>query len=183
MSSLQGHFLVAAPHQAKPNLVEAVVLVVEHTDRGAFGVVLNSPWEEDDVPPGRRDHQPAHLDSAATFLGGPVTGPLMAVHTEALAGEIEILPGVFFSAKEENVHPVMQQTEQPYKIFTGYVEWGTGQLDDEVQQGIWRIVPATGEQIFSDGQDLWERLVRQALPLQLHDLFDPRHISTNPLFN
>ena len=43
MKSLQGHFLVAAPHQLGPNFVEAVILVVEHADHGAFGVIVNCP--------------------------------------------------------------------------------------------------------------------------------------------
>ena len=41
--SLQGHFLVAAPQQLDPNFVEAVILVVEQADRGAFGVIVNCP--------------------------------------------------------------------------------------------------------------------------------------------
>ena len=41
MKCLQGHFLVAAPGQLDPNFAETVILVVEHTDRGALGVVIN----------------------------------------------------------------------------------------------------------------------------------------------
>ena len=43
MNSFQGHFLLAAPHQLDPNFVEAVILVVEHSNRGAFGLILNGP--------------------------------------------------------------------------------------------------------------------------------------------
>jgi putative transcriptional regulator len=43
VKSLQGHFLVAAPHQVDPNFVEAVILVVAHADPGAFGVIVNCP--------------------------------------------------------------------------------------------------------------------------------------------
>ena len=46
MKSLQGHFLVAAPHQLDPNFVRAVILVVGHTQRAAFGVIVNDPAEE-----------------------------------------------------------------------------------------------------------------------------------------
>ena len=41
MNSLQGTFLVAAPHRLDPNFVKATVLVVAHTTRGAFGVIVN----------------------------------------------------------------------------------------------------------------------------------------------
>lgn len=43
MKSLQGHFLVAAPHQLDPNFAAAVILVVEHADRRALGVLVNCP--------------------------------------------------------------------------------------------------------------------------------------------
>jgi putative transcriptional regulator len=179
MSSLQGHFLVAAPQRADPNLVETVVLVVEHTNQGAFGVVMNSSSKPGDGAPAEEDYR---ADAAAGF-GGPVTGPLMAIHTEKYLAETKVLPGVFFSAKEENVLLLMEQTDEPYKVFTGYVEWGKGQLDADVRQGLWRIVAATAEQIFSDGKDLWQRLSKQAVPVQFLDLFDPKYTCVNALCN
>ena len=77
-----------------------------------------------------------------------MTGPLMAIHTERTWRRPEVIPGVFFSAEEEeNVLLLMEQTDEPYKVLTGYVEWGKGQLDADVRQGIWRIVPATAERV------------------------------------
>ena len=51
MNSFQGHFLVAAPHQLDPNFVKAAILVVEHTDRGAFGVIVNGAQRRKQPPP------------------------------------------------------------------------------------------------------------------------------------
>ena len=181
MNSFQGHFLVAVPHQLDPNFVKATILVVEHTDRGAFGVIVNSAGEEC-----RRLQQrncrwlPGKL---RLFFGGPVTGPLMAVHTKAFLGERQLLPGVFFSGQEKNVLALMRQAEQPRKIFFGYAGWGAGQLDYEVEQGIWRVVPATPAQIFSEDSDLWERLSSQASRLQLRMMFNIKHIPADPLLN
>ena len=71
---------------------------------------------------GRRSDKKANL-----YLGGPVTGPLMAVHCDPALGEIEILPGLFFSGGEENVHAIMRRKGQPCRVFTGYTGWGPGQ--------------------------------------------------------
>jgi len=46
MNSLQGYILVANPHQLDPDFIEAVVLVVEHDDRGAMGVIVNCPRDQ-----------------------------------------------------------------------------------------------------------------------------------------
>ena len=148
MNSLQGQFLVAAPRQLDPNFAKAVILVVEHTNRGAFGVIVNGPGEESS----RFQHRNSRWcfrERLRISFGGPVTGPLMALHTRASLGERQLLPGVFFSAKKKNVRRLIWQAARPCKIFAGYAGWGPGQLDYEVEQGVWRVVPATPAQIFS----------------------------------
>jgi putative transcriptional regulator len=182
MKSLQGHFLVAALHQHDPIFARAVILVVQHSRRAAFGVIVDDSSENR----GRREQRnfkrrlPAR---ARLYFGGPVTGPLMAVHTRALFAERQLLPGVFFSATEKNVLSLMGQTEHLCKVFTGYAGWGPGQLDYELEQGIWRVVPATPAQIFSDGRDLWQQLSRQVSRLQLQTVFNMKHIPADPLLN
>ena len=182
MNSLQGHFLVAAPHQLDPNFVQAIILVVEHTNRGTFGVIVNGTRKERSRLQ-QRNCGWCPPNKLGFFCGGPVTGPLMAVHTKASLGERQLLPGVFFSGKEKNVLTLMRQIAQPCKIFVGYAGWGPGQLDYEVEQGIWRVVPATPGPIFSEDSDLWERLSRQASRLQLRLMFNIKHIPADPLLN
>jgi putative AlgH/UPF0301 family transcriptional regulator len=41
MHAFKGHFLVTARHRRGQKFVETVILVVEHADQGAFGVILN----------------------------------------------------------------------------------------------------------------------------------------------
>jgi putative transcriptional regulator len=107
----------------------------------------------------------------------------MAVHTKASLGERQLLPGVFFSGKEKNVLALMRQAEQPLKVFAGYAGWGAGQLDFEVELGIWRVVPATAEQTFSDSDELWDEVSRQASRLQLQIMLNLKHIPADPLLN
>jgi putative transcriptional regulator len=182
MNSFRGSFLVAAPHQLDPNFFQAVILLVDHNKRGAFGVIINGDENETGrfrrQKRGRRSRGRARL-----FCGGPVTGPLMAVHTAASLGERHIVPGVFFSGRERNVLRLMRHAVQPCRIFMGYAGWGEGQLDFEIEQGIWRVVPATSELIFTEPSDLWEQLSRQASRVQLRFVFRLKHIPADPLLN
>jgi putative transcriptional regulator len=180
MNSFQGHFLVAAPHQQDPHFAKAVILVVDHTDHGAFGLIVNGPCEESGL---QYRNSRCFLERLKLFFGGPVTGPLMAVHAKRALAERQLLPGVFFSGKEGNVLRLISRVEQPCRIFTGYAGWGPGQLDYEVEQGIWRVVPATREEIFSNIGDLWEQLSRQNARLRLRLMFNVRHIPADPLLN
>ena len=99
MKSLQGQLLVASPYLEDPNFMRSVILLIQHSGEGTLGLVLNRPidktiqelWQDvEEAPCGNLQH---------VNLGGPVSGPLMAVHTEQPLGEIEIVPGVYFSAK------------------------------------------------------------------------------------
>jgi putative transcriptional regulator len=182
MNSYQGHFLVATPHQLDPNFVKTVILVVDHHPRGAFGVIVNDARAMRSLlrlgSVGRR-----FSERFRPAYGGPVTGPLMAVHMNESSGERQLLPGVFFSGKRKVVLKLIWQTEQPCKVFIGYAGWGPRQLDFEVERGMWRVVPATPEQIFSETDDLWERLSWQASRRQLRSLFHIRHIPAYPGLN
>ena len=176
MKSIQGCFLIAGTHQHDPNFVETVILVVEHTDQGAFGVILNCPRERNQTSPQKwRTEQPLSVN-ARIYSGGPVTGPLMAVHADESFAEHEILPGVFFAGKEKNVLHLMRQTKHPCKVFTGYSGWGPGQIEEEIEQGVWRVLPALADQIFSRSGRLWEQLAREVLEIQMKLLFNVWHI-------
>jgi putative transcriptional regulator len=183
MKSFQGHFLVAAPHQLDPNFFEAVILVVEHADRGAFGVIVNCPKELHEGLAQQRSTKPRWANGPRPHFGGPVIGPRMAVHTNESLAEVELLPGVFFAGRKKNVRALMRSRERPCKVFTGYTGWGPGQLERELEDGIWRAVPATTEEIFSSGDDLWERLLRQASDLRLAVICNIKHIPGDASWN
>ena len=77
MESLEGQLLVATPQLMDPNFARTLVLLIQHTDEGALGVVVNRPlgktiqelWREVGSAP-CHSRQPI-------YLGGPVPGPLM----------------------------------------------------------------------------------------------------------
>ena len=111
-----------------------------------------------------------------------MTGPLMAVHRDECFAEIEVLPGVFFAGREKNVL-LMRSGKQPCKVFRGYVGWGPGQLEYEIEYGIWRTIPATAAKIFSNADNLWERLLRQAFDSLLQVMCNIKHIPSDASLN
>jgi len=183
MKSLQGHFLVAAPRQLDPNFVEAVILVVTHDNCGAMGVIVSCPRDRHEGISQQRSTKRRWLEEPRLYFGGPVTGPLMAVHADRAFAGIKILSGVFFEREEERVFTLMRSTEQAYKAFTGHAGWGPRQLEYEVDYGIWRAIPATAEGVFSNGDNLWARLVRQVSDSLLQVMCNVKHIPRDPSLN
>lgn len=183
MKSLQGQLLIASPRLRDPNFAKTVVLLVQHSDQGALGVVLNRPtskkikelWKDvGDAP--CNNEQPV-------CLGGPVSGPLMAVHTNQFFAEMEILPGIFFAAKREYLDGLVLQQDDPLKVFFGHAGWGPGQLDSEIRAGGWLTLPATTEYVFYHGEDLWEKVSKQVTRSTLQSMLNLKHVPQDPSMN
>jgi putative AlgH/UPF0301 family transcriptional regulator/chaperonin cofactor prefoldin len=122
-------------------------------------------------------------DDMDTMFEGVHPNPLMAVHCLAEAAELEILPGVFFSASKQNLDTLVAQTEQPYKIIIGNSGWGAGQLENELQEGAWLSTPATAEYLFHDSTELWNLVSRQIGRSMLESMLKIKEIPDDPRMN
>ncbi|HTW95453.1 MAG TPA: YqgE/AlgH family protein [Tepidisphaeraceae bacterium] len=180
MQSLQGQLLLASRRLLDPNFARTVVLLVQHGEDGALGLVLNRPLDvtvkqacEDAV------ESPCVVDDVL-YQGGPCQAPqLMALHTHPAAGEMEVLPGLFFCQRSDGLEQLLSKSDATAKFFVGYAGWSPGQLEKEMRSGSWLVMPATEELIF-DASSLWSRLVTQ---VTLGGQIDPRLIPEDPSVN
>ncbi|HID75306.1 MAG TPA: YqgE/AlgH family protein [Planctomycetaceae bacterium] len=183
MASLKGHLLIASPYLVDPNFYRTVVLMIHHSDDGAFGVVLNRPketsirelWEQ---LGGSQCQAEGHVN-----LGGPVSGPLIAVHTNESLGEMEIIPGVYFAAQREHLEKLVTEEKQPFRLFVGHSGWGGGQLESELEQGSWLTTAATMGHIFCDDLDLWKKLTQQIGRTMMGSILKIKHMPPDPMVN
>lgn len=163
-----GLLLVATPALVDPNFDHSVVLLLDHDDGGSLGVVLNRPSP---VPVGDvlADWQPLATEPGVLFQGGPV-GTDSALAVAALPGQSadeepvgwrRVFDGtgiVDLDTPTEIVEPVLSSL----RIFAGYAGWGTGQLEAEIEEGSWYVVPSVGADIFGhDPEGLWSRVLRR----------------------
>jgi len=160
--SLQGHLLVAPPHQLDPDFVKTVTLLIQHSEQQAVGVVLNRPSSRTISEVWRGLYKKACGCEQNVNSGGPVPGPLMAVHSSEPFSEIEILPGVYYAVTKKNLDKLVRQADQQLKIFDSHAGWGPGQLEQQLAAGDWLSVPSTVDQVFSDDAGLWDEVVRLA---------------------
>lgn len=183
MKSFQGHFLVASPHLHDENFVKTVILLVQHTDQGAFGVVINRPTSKT-VGELWGEVGQAQCDSRRPiYLGGPVPGPLMAVHTDRSLAEIDAMPEVFVAMKKEDLDELVRQQKHPFKVFIGHAGWAAGQLESELKEGAWFTVPATVETVFYDGEDLWKRASQRVGESVLEAALNLKTLPKDPSMN
>lgn len=155
MESARGQLLVAGPTLLDPNFWRTVVLVVEHTDEGALGLVLNRPSEtvvSEAVP-----ELEELIDSDdLLYIGGPVQPAAVVVlarfeepSDSALIAFDDV--GVLGSGDSMESTPVIEG-----RAFVGHAGWGSGQLDSEIERGDWILEPARGSDTFAESpRDLW----------------------------
>lgn len=182
MPSLKGHLLIAAPQLFDPNFQRTVVLLIEHNEDGAFGVVLNRPsdttvkevWEQVGQDP---------TDSLETInVGGPVPGPLLALHDAGPLSESEVMPGIHLSTQRDALDQLVRSRAE-FRLFSGYAGWGGGQLETELTQGGWITRQANGDYIFYRQDDLWERVTKDITDEVLRPVLKATHVPRDPSCN
>jgi putative transcriptional regulator len=154
--SLNGNLLIASPSMVDW-FRRAVVLVVEHNEQGAFGLVLNRPSEAtvgEAVPELAEAIGPEHV----IHVGGPVSpNAVTAVGDHGDPSEAsKLLIGTVGMVDLDGLPDELTRL----RVFAGYAGWGPGQLDDEVEQEAWIVEPAHPDDPFSQG-DLWSQVLRR----------------------
>jgi putative transcriptional regulator len=148
--SLRGNLLIAAP-SLFDYFRRTVILVLEHNDEGAMGVVLNRPSETTVAEAVDALAELADSDEPVR-LGGPVSPESVVALGEfehpdqaatSLSGSLGLLdPDV--------PAPALRRL----RVYAGYAGWGPGQLEAELDDGAWIVDSLDPEDPFRDG-DLW----------------------------
>ena len=161
MSNLDGKFLIASPYLPDGNFLRTVVYIVRHDAEGAFGLVLTRPSDLSlrEVFESTTGNQPMRQDPI--YIGGPVEGPLCALHELADLGDLDCSDGLHVTSEQESLQVLASRPDIRVRFFAGYSGWGPGQLEDELKMGGWLVCAATADDVFSDFEPLWEALVKR----------------------
>ncbi|MCS6914431.1 MAG: YqgE/AlgH family protein [Myxococcales bacterium] len=160
-SSLAGSLLIAVPKLMDPNFHRMVVLMVNHDEEGAFGLVLGpasqvsiadlcaslgTRWERPDLVP-LRYGGPCEPSRIWVVYGG----------REPLAGTTTVAPGVHVGSSVSLLEQLSNDPERPVLILSGYAGWGPGQLEREMLHESWLPGEVTTELVFSTPpSQVWE---------------------------
>lgn len=160
MESLRGQLLVATNRLQDPNFRRTVVLLLEHNEDGAFGVVLNRPLEVevDDVLPGWSE---VVDEPAVVFQGGPV-GLDGAIGVATGGPTVEVMAAPFGLADLDADPQQLVGSFAGLRVFAGHSGWGGGQLEAEIDEHAWFVVAAMVADVFTpDPDQLWRRVLRR----------------------
>jgi putative transcriptional regulator len=172
---LTGHLLISETELEDPNFKETVIFIVDHSDEGAFGLVVNRKSDSilGEAFEEFADHPAA---SIPIYVGGPVEPQYLFILHSGLPSELqseharEPLGDVVFEPDFKPVSEYLRgswlerdpEDKGEIKFFAGYAGWGAGQLEEELKTNSWVILPGADELIFaSHPEEGWRQALRK----------------------
>ena len=159
--SLQGNCLLASPFMDDTNFFRSVIYLVRHAEDHAFGLILNRPtdFRLDKVVAMVCELECVH--DGPLYCGGPVDGPLIALHDQLALGTDECIDGLSMTSDQDKLLKLFVMPEAKLKLFDGFAGWGPGQLEEEIETGSWLIADIDADLVLSDDPEMWENLINR----------------------
>ena len=166
MKTLAPGFLLAMPQLGDPNFHRAVVLMLEHSDAGSMGIVINRGTQLSlgDLAEQQSLQCIPERAREPVFLGGPVEPQRgFVLHDDAEVAEKHmLLPGLYLSVTLDALTPLLTNPDARVRFCLGYAGWGPHQLEQEMAQGSWLFTEAARAPVLEDSAEgLWDSLLRQ----------------------
>ena len=153
--TLQGQLLIAMPSLQDSYFTHAVTYLCEHNDQGAMGLVINQPVE---LTLTKLLHQleiepSSDLPEQTVFRGGPVQpehGFVLHTPEHSWTGTRPVAGSLALTTSRD-ILADMAAGRGPLQalVALGYAGWGPGQLESELAENAWLVVPANPSILFS----------------------------------
>jgi putative transcriptional regulator len=166
-TSLAQALLLSMPQLLDPNFARTVILLCDHAAEGAFGLVVNRPSELSAAEAVEFEPPLEGTNDLPLHIGGPVEPSRGWILTAAPPEDVEsreIGAGLFLSASPALLRRVLTSRPVPRRtqVFAGYAGWAPGQLDAELAESAWLIMPVELDLIFEiPPAAVWEMAIRR----------------------
>lgn len=106
------------------------------------------------------------VDEAAQHLavhyGGPLAGPVIALHSRPEFAEAEASPGIYLAAQIPTLRKLGKVAAADCRWLVGHTAWQKGELERQIETGLWYPIPATPDLVFAQPDEIWQRALRRA---------------------
>ncbi len=164
--SLAPSLLLSMPQLNDPNFKHTVVLLCQHTDEGAWGLVLNRPTGKSATIVTSEGEAVDNRSGLEVWVGGPVElerGCLLLGEAPSEGDSLELCEGLFLSGSPVLLQRLLEsQHVGRIRLFMGYAGWGPGQLEHELQESAWLISDVALDLVFeTEASAMWEAAIRR----------------------
>ena len=166
VSELAPGFLVAVPQMGDPNFQRSVVLMLEHGEGGAMGIIVNRPTtlKLTAVAEGHGFEIAEGYEKAIVFVGGPVEPERgFVLHDRAEVPEaVPLFDDLYVSGSLESLEILLKGSPDHFRLCLGYAGWGPGQLEKELREGTWITAsPSSRHVLGTPARQAWDTVLRE----------------------
>lgn len=155
--------LIALPDMQDPRFEKAVILICEHNDEGAMGLMLNHPMKDIDTQQVFTDlglNTP--LENKMVMGGGPLNkncGFILHKNEHLYKSSIQVSDNLTLTTSKDILEQIsIDKVSTPWKFYLGYSGWTKDQLEKEITENTWLTCPIDLDLIFDTPlEQLWQK--------------------------
>jgi putative transcriptional regulator len=154
--------LIALPDMQDSRFSQAIVLICEHNDEGAMGLVLNNPTEIDTNHVFNQLHLQQPLSNQIVLDGGPLNkncGFIIHNSNQTYKSSITIQNNLTLTTSNDLLESIANHTfDDKWQFILGYSGWTSNQLEAEISENTWLTCPIDLDLIFNTPKDeQWQK--------------------------
>ena len=160
----RGRILISEPFLRDATFGRSVILLVDHTDEGSMGLVINKqlPLFLNDII-----MEFKYLDEIPLYKGGPIaTDTLFYLHTLSdIPGSISISKGLYLNGDFDEIKKyILQENKisECIRFFLGYSGWDSEQLSNEIRENTWLVSEEEKSYLMKNNiKDMWRKALEK----------------------
>ncbi|QFU21821.1 YqgE/AlgH family protein [Shewanella eurypsychrophilus] len=167
MESLQNHFLIAMPSLKDTFFERSVIYLCEHDEKGAMGIMINRPIGievNELLQQMELDNEPDLVTSvnARVLIGGPVNqerGFVLHTPQDSWSNSQSLTDKLMLTTSRDVLSALgSKEAPEQFIVALGYAGWSRDQLEQEIADNTWLLIPATHELIFDiEHEERWQK--------------------------
>jgi len=175
-NKLTNHFLIATPNLSDTIFKESIILICDHSKKGSMGLILNKPMIED-------ENQALLINTIfdsnnmnnKIYFGGPVDiNTCFILHDSKYFTKdtLKVSNEISLTSNEKIIDDLKKEHgPSSYRLNIGYAGWSAGQLEKEIKNGDWLLMPADADIIFNvPDNEMWHHSNR-CLGLDINQIY------------
>ena len=163
MKSFSNHFIISMPHMNDPIFSKSLIYICEHDNDGTMGLIINKPMISENASDIIQQTGLTQIEPLPDiYFGGPVNLEMGLILHDAnynIEGTLTISKSVALTSNKQIVLDLKNGGgPDEFRFSFGYAGWGKGQIEREIENGDWLLMPADDDFIFSiPNTDKWKK--------------------------
>lgn len=163
--TLTGKFLISMARDTSGPFDHAVVLLCEHSDEGAMGLIVNHQFPQPTVGGLLKEFEiecSLPFVDTGVYFGGPVDrgrGFILHGPDYTCEGTRDVIEDVRITIAQTILEDLGRgRGPSEFMVVMGYAGWGEGQLESELRENMWICADGDAGLVFGEGsvEERWE---------------------------